>query len=363
MRIRSTVFNLLISLFAVACSPSGNFENIQNKLSSPVPIETPTPTITRQPQVTIVYPTTIPINTPTSTPVAIHQMTSSQPTVTPTPIRQKKVERRVVFVAGLCSTNPKETFEELADWLVSNLDYQDSHFDYYNYAEDGDSGEPYEAMETLKWIRGEGGSAQNFRIFLTRLHNQNPNAKFAVVTHSLGGVLTLYALEQYPELEEMVYSVLTINSPLRGLDLLKLNIRQLYPCVVDYVIEKLKTEHTLRNPPVLVELKEDSPVISAVTQANYSGINVVTLANSNDPVLVSTGYSSGELGTLPNSSVYIHSFGIDVSKSVIERYGELVGTINQQHIIPLLIRSLEKQGRKETVEFMERTLRYAIKPE
>lgn len=340
MGLRTTLFGLLTLLFTACSSGNGFDQSAFNKLPSQTPVPQKVETYT-------------PLSIETSIPLPTA-------TILPTPTPSNK--NRIVFVAGLCSTNPKDTFYELSDWLVKNMGFTYSDFDYYNYAENGNSGEPYTAMETLKWIRGEGGSAQNFRNFLIRQHKKYSDSKFVVIAHSMGGEVTLYSLDQYPELDDIVYSVFTINSPVRGIDLIKANIRQVFPCVSDYILEHLISEHALKNPPVLAELLEDSPVIKAIMHADYKakGIPVVTLANSNDPVLVSTKYSSGVLGTLPSALNYIYSFGINPDKGIVDRYKELAGTLIEQHILPLLIESLEKGGKREAAEFMGRALRCAI---
>jgi len=333
--------------------------SIETIRSTPTPTSAITPTPA---QVITVYPTNTPVLPNTSTPTRVQTKDTPKPSITPTP--QRKKEKRIVFVAGLCSTNSKDDFNQLESWIIKNMGHNQSSFDHYNYTPNGKSGGDYNPGETLKSVDDvtdgriqsvylKGSSAENFKNFLMKLKSKHKDAEFYVIAHSLGGVVALYSLDTYPELRKIIRGVLTVNSPLRGEGLLKLNTGRVFTCVKDYEeVEKLIPI------PVFVDLKRDSQVIRDIdTDYSTSGVRVVTLANSNDPFLVSDRYSSGVLGTLNGAMAYIYSFAVGPpSSNVIERYRELTN-IGKQHVMPLKILDLENDGKKDASEFVGRALR------
>ncbi len=268
-------------------------------------------------------------------------------------------QRHVVFVAGMCSNNPKDPFNEINEWLVREMGYAHSELDYFNYKKGGASGGTYDEDDTLKSIDDEGGSAENFRDFLKSRHEEWPDTEFDVIAHSLGGVVALYALNRYPELQGIIHSVTTINSPLQGLDTVKFRASKLAPCTLDF--ERRHREQ----PPVLVDIKEDSGVISTISQADYSkgGSNIETIANSNDIVVSSPGHKSGEAGVLDAASGDMISFGLEPPIGMVARYPSFVSPFTYAHVGPLKIESLEEFGKHEQAEFMKRSLEIALKSE
>lgn len=145
-------------------------------------------------------------------------------------------KRMVILVGGItthfksgASTSDdlvRTTWSEIPGWLRDNQNVDKHSIIYFSYASDvqnigtpgqyWDSGadlriRPYTCLDTLRSL---GSSADNLR----KIYDQFPDSNFDIITHSLGGVVALKALQDNPAMADRTHSVTTIDSPVRGIE-------------------------------------------------------------------------------------------------------------------------------------------------
>jgi len=171
--------------------------------------------------------------TPTPTPTATVTPT---PTPTPTPGAE---DRKVIFIQGIDSESGKcgEDFVKRVSWMVDylttnswvrdrvpSLDSTEDFF-YFSYSDTdafclGTNGlqdfqQPqYDNDDTCD---GVADAANRLNTLVGALIYQYPNANFDIVTHSMGGMVAAYWLRQHEDVRSRVNSVVTFDSPLRGI--------------------------------------------------------------------------------------------------------------------------------------------------
>ncbi|MBI2545090.1 MAG: hypothetical protein HYW22_00625 [Candidatus Aenigmarchaeota archaeon] len=390
MSIRRKLFELGLTLALTACQQP---IDISNATYNPE---------THKPEISSVQssPTTLSTSEPTVAPTPVQRTQSPSPTIlktnTPTPqpepsptVRQTQSPTRnpIVYVSGMCDGNPRNTFSEITTWLSRDLKYTSSDFYYFNYQAGGLSGDRYDVLETMKSIDGNGGSAENLRNFI--LKSKTP---VDLITHSQGGIVALYALAQYPELKGRIHSIVTINSPVHGIEWEKDVLSQVYPCVDLYEIKNMDLSqiknikidpkkidiNNIKNidlsqikdidlsqvknrilPPAILDMGVNSSVISRITSVDYrrvfsdGGPYVETLANVGDFFSGTPTYRAGTNGTLSTAygnSTYLFSLPATFPLlQVLLRHGEFVNPILYSHGIPLEIITMEEVFYKEGV--------------
>lgn len=154
--------------------------------------------------------------------------------------------RKIIFVQGINSDSGTcgKTFRDRVAWVVEELTdnpwlpedvpsfSESDDFFYFSYsgsycdssaeccfsaASDprADLANPqYESVDTCNGIITAAGRLNKM---VLRLHETYPGSKFDVLAHSMGGLVTAFWLSQLPETPSFINSVVTFDSPLRGI--------------------------------------------------------------------------------------------------------------------------------------------------
>ena len=207
----------------------------------------------KEPPMVTPSPTVTPTATPTPTP------TPTGPTATPTDTATPTLpseDRKVIFIQGIDSTSGGcgADFRQRVDWVVAeiaqnqwlgdavpSLSASDDFF-YFSYSGSycNSSGQccftlgldPQVDLQSPQYAEqdthgGIADAAAKLDILVEQLIATYPNAKFDILAHSMGGMVTAWWLSELPERRPRVNSVVTFDSPLRGVP--RQNIPSLEP--------------------------------------------------------------------------------------------------------------------------------------
>ncbi|MCH7788359.1 MAG: hypothetical protein IH940_02850 [Acidobacteria bacterium] len=170
----------------------------------------------------------------------------------------------------------------LKTWLTQEFGYRDlplgdpsDQIIEFSYSPEGWNS-PYTKEDTLRSITD---AITN----LMEIYGQAyPDATFDIIAHSLGGVVALDAMVRSPFLRERTNSIITVNSPIRGLSdrqtLLGAVMGEL-GCggnVADLVAEEFR---------VWGDLIVDGPTISRIASDSWEDLVVVNIANMSDLIV------------------------------------------------------------------------------
>ena len=229
---------------------------------------------------------------------------------------------RVIFVAGICTDSPigtegnPKTFWEIFRWLADDLGYEiytdiNEPADIYgfSYATDDVIEINPEAISYNPDLTDQSIAtvhAPRLRDMILRLRQKYPGERFDIISHSMGGIVSLYAAANYPVVKESLRSILTINSPVQGIGgARELISGALFPCV-SFTSDALD------------DMDNAGPVISAIKNTNWNdaqhdSLFVATIANECDLVVTTlTDYPGGDLGILDTAD-YQNTFVADSS--------------------------------------------------
>jgi hypothetical protein len=212
--------------------------------------------------------------------------------------------KKVVFLAGVCSSRPDGTqpyaydFIQLQTLLRNNLGYRDDDFLLYSY--NGGSvtaegrwhhnayGRDVPVRRDFTMRRAPEGSREVSP--LQALHDQllveyrlrHPNTTFVLVGHSLGGVVAMEEVRQVVDSADyepgLLSTVITLDSPLRGVTkdvgaagYVGSYIDLVEPCVVRGVASGRLVWRHLTEP--------ESELQGVADRAGAKGVAVVTIGN------------------------------------------------------------------------------------
>ena len=151
-----------------------------------------------------------------------------QPLPTPGP-----EDRKVIFIQGIDSESGEcgEDFVERVQWMVDYLVNDswvrervpslDSSEDFFYFSYRGLEGYCNDDLHQpqynqLNTCDGVGDGATKLNDLVTALILEHPDVKFDIVAHSMGGMVAAEWLWAYPDVRPRVNSVVTFDSPLRG---------------------------------------------------------------------------------------------------------------------------------------------------
>jgi uncharacterized repeat protein (TIGR01451 family) len=190
---------------------------------------------------------TITVNAPTTTGTITSQArveatsdvnpANNSATATTQVMAAPREERKVIFIQGLNSESKDcgQSFRSRVQWMVDyllntpwvrervpSLD-SPQDFLYFSYSGDycnEDLQQPYYAQSHT--CRGVADAADKLTTMVhLALARFGPNTKFDIIAHSMGGMVAAYWLATTtPEMRARVHSVVTFDSPLRGVPFL-----------------------------------------------------------------------------------------------------------------------------------------------
>ncbi|MBI4338054.1 MAG: hypothetical protein HY683_09545 [Chloroflexi bacterium] len=241
--------------------------------------------------------------------------------------------RRVILVAGICSTDPAITFAEIYQWLQTDLDYRVvphpvekndillSEILLFSYR--SDRRVAYEKSDTTAPI---AESASRLRTLIDDAR-VTEDETFDIIAHSQGGVVALYAAASDPFVRQHVHSIVTIESPLQGVDW----GRSAVGAVND--IFNCGGAFDLEFPPSIQDMQIGSPVVTAVTTRDWNGEDnpyVTNVVNIKDQV-ISDWVCGGGNGSVPEAHIVVQGdFG-----GACPDIDPLVGGEIEAHRLPL----------------------------
>jgi pimeloyl-ACP methyl ester carboxylesterase len=109
-----------------------------------------------------------------------------------------------------------------------------------------------------------------------------PNAKFDIIAHSLGGVVALDAMVRSPFLRERTNSIITVDSPIRGVEDPKLLAAAVLAepfCGANFGGEEAVAFR------VWDDLNAQGPTIGKIAADSWKGLVVVNMANTKDLIV------------------------------------------------------------------------------
>ena len=245
--------------------------------------------------------------------------TSIPPTLPP----PEEIRPRIIFVAGICSTNPlgEMTFGEISNWLIQDRGYVPF--------QEASEGRPQSEIYAFSYGAGPNVTVEDIDVdpqtvrydddfttasirdvhgprlakYVKLLSEKYPGEKFALIGHSMGGVVALYAAAN-PQIENLLWSVTTINSPVQGNDAWRTGVGPVFlPCATLFT-------------PAVIDMDRDNEVMTTIGNVFWSApehpIFVATIANKCDIVVttLATEYPGGDLGVLENAD-YSNAFVAD----------------------------------------------------
>ena len=264
--------------------------------------------------------------------------------------QQPRDRNRVIFVPGICSTGPvgtetqPNTFWEMYRWLADDLGYETfrdpgSPADIYGFSYGTQSAldidpENISYDPTFTKLSIPDTHAQSLRLMILNLATRYPGERFDIIGHSMGGVVALYTAATYPDVRELLRSVLTINSPVQGIgEVREFFSSVLLPCMI--LGEDSAAVHDMdANGTVITAIKN-----TAWNSEEFDALFVATIANVCDAVVTNllNGYPGADLGTLPNAD-FNNTFVADTSGCGPTDLVN-VGKLAYEHKAPLLINS------------------------
>ena len=206
--------------------------------------------------------------------------------------------RRVVLVGDACTRNPAFSMDEIYRWLQDDLSLGIEDlilFDYRDATPLDPTTEAYAKVDTLVSIDGVNGSAYYLREMINAL--AEPGEQFDVVAHGQGGVVSLYAaLDHSGQAGQVVagkiHSILTINSPVQGIDLDQFFGSGLFDCAIS-------TDDSIQDMLLLNGVIE--PIVArdwAAAENPY----VINVANTSDLVISQGPLLDGLRGILDKAN-------------------------------------------------------------
>jgi pimeloyl-ACP methyl ester carboxylesterase len=203
------------------------------------------------------------------------------------PMQMLAGDRRVIIIPGLCSSSedinrPGHWLPELELWLSREFGYRDlpsgnpdDELIEFSYSSKGWNA-PYTKADTLRGITD--GITNLMEIY----GKAYPNAKFHIIAHSLGGVVTLDAMVRSPFLRERTNAIITVDSPIRGIEDPKLLAGAVLAepfCGAKFTGEEVVGFR------VWDDLYARGPTIGQIAADSWKGLVVVNMANTKDLIV------------------------------------------------------------------------------
>ena len=118
---------------------------------------------------------------------------------------------------------------------------------------------------------------------LASIYLAYPNAHFDIIGHSLGGVVALHALQNFPSLRQRTGAVITVDSPVRGAPDIS---RWFHANSGTYCGDPSQTLFRTVRYPVYADLDPGSPVIQSIVNGSWDDVRLATVTNSADTVVL-----------------------------------------------------------------------------
>lgn len=241
-------------------------------------------------------------------------------------VRWEKEDRDVVFIQGIdsgssCNDNNgnglPDGFVERVDWIKTYLQSQSWVADHVNlrqtlyfsytwpqggYCSDGTTPQ-YQSLDTCFGVRF---AAKKLRDFI----NTKASAKATIIGHSMGGLVASYlvATEQQDWVNSHIASVVTFDSPLRGL-----------PAQNIGYLDKF-SDCDLKNPEhlSLTDMLERNTVVNSTSIAAVrSPLYTIDAIGRDIPAIPTIEYVPGNRTRLPGEKIHLRS--LDNHKKVWDR--------------------------------------------
>ena len=243
----------------------------------------------------------------------------------------------VVFVQGICSDIPSDfydfdtgafqndgPFDQVRNWLKrpENGDYTDASFRFFSYAAEADKVSavafPYGEADTLLGILA---SWEGLRAVYDTIPD---DAQIDIISHSMGGVVALYALSVDSGLRGRTHSVTTFDSPLTGSDPVR-RFGGRWVCV------RTDAERDVYDNGASRDLAGNSEVIDLARSFNPSGLTLLNVANLADAIVPA---STSWVDSANAVKVQWRAFSFPDSHNTVFRFTDTTDTPSAPEAIP-----------------------------